>query len=214
MPVPVCGYTLFVARADTPLVPLRPICDVLGLNWKSQHQKLISHPTYAPCVVMITTHDTTGRLQEMVAMVAEMVPLWLATIHPNKVAEKVRKTLVSFQMTSARLLYAAWISEKKGLPKHTGKRPNKELFRQVAHPADWLEHPDVEEAVFLRREEALLKEGFKAQKKPVRQKANALGRQVGLTAGQIDLLAWLAFCPPAPPVPKQASLSFDAGDAA
>jgi len=208
IPVPVYGHTLFVARADTPLVPLRPICEALGLDWKSQHQKLKSHPTFAPCVVMITTHDAVGRLQEMVAMVAEMVPLWLVTIHPTKVAAKVRDTLIAFQITSGKLLYAAWISVRNGLPIHTGKRANPDLFRQAPSLGDWLEHPQVDEAVQLRRQEALLTEKFKAERGQLRRKANAVARKVGLTSRQIDILETFAFWSAPAPALQQASLPF------
>ncbi len=207
--VPVFGHTLFVARADTPLVPIRPICDVLGLAWQVQHRKLTSHPTFAPAVTMMVTTGRDGKLYEMVAMVAEMVPLWLATIHPDKVAAKVRNTLIAFQTKSAKLLYAAWVCATKGLPVHTGKRVNKDLFFQAARPTDWLEHPVVDDVMVLRHQEKVLTQGFKAERGEVRRKANALGRQVGLTAGQLDLLAWFAFS--TPPASEQPSFAFEPG---
>lgn len=198
IPVPVHGHTLFVARAETPLVPLRPICEALELDWKTQYRKVKSHPTFAPTVGMVTTLDAMGRLREMIAMPAKMVTLWLATIHPQNVAAKVRETLIAFQTTSADLLYAAWVSVRAGLPIHTGGRPQSDLFGQAASPMDWLRHPAAQEAVLLRRQEAQKAEAFKGEKTLLRRQANAAARRAGLTAAQLDTLALLAFWPKLP----------------
>jgi hypothetical protein len=60
-------------------VPVRPICDQLNIDWKSQYRKLTA-PDYEGCVVMMTTQDTIGRDQEMLCIAYPDFLIWLATL--------------------------------------------------------------------------------------------------------------------------------------
>ena len=71
---------------------VRPICDQLNIDWKSQYRKLTS-PDYEGCVVMMTTHDTTGRKQEMVAIAYEDLFPWLMNITVSKVKPQAQEAL-------------------------------------------------------------------------------------------------------------------------
>src|ERR1700692_3676994 len=51
----------------------------MGLDWKSQHAKLLSQQGKFMCGD-ITTHNSSGRMQPMVAMPVQKLPLWLASI--------------------------------------------------------------------------------------------------------------------------------------
>jgi len=71
-------------------VAMRRICENLGMDWASQSVKLGKQKEkFARCD--ITTHDSSGRSQEMVAIPTRKLALWLACINPNKVAAHVRR---------------------------------------------------------------------------------------------------------------------------
>jgi hypothetical protein len=58
---------------------MRRICENLGMDWASQSVKLSRQSEkFARCD--IATHDTSGRLQEMVAIPVRKLALWLACI--------------------------------------------------------------------------------------------------------------------------------------
>jgi hypothetical protein len=90
------------------MVPVRPICDALGLDWKSQHRKLTSN-SERWCVVMMTTHDASGRAQEMVCLPQRRLFGWLMTIQPTKVKPEVREKLIAYQRHCDEVLYRHFI---------------------------------------------------------------------------------------------------------
>lgn len=195
IPVPVHRHTLFVANASDALVPLRPIAEALGVDWKSQHTRLRTHPTFASCVVEITTHDASGRRQGMLCMPAWTLPGWLMTIHPNKVAPRVRDTLVAFQQQASRLLYEAWWSAQTGLPT-PGDKPKGDLLERVEGPPPLREHPAVAQAIALVQEAGRdVAQAFRAARAKQRE-ARRMAARAGLSARELKILVererWLA----------------------
>ncbi|MBX9700974.1 MAG: phage antirepressor N-terminal domain-containing protein [Acetobacteraceae bacterium] len=200
IPVPVHRHTLFVAHAADAMVPLRPISDALGLNWPGQQQKLRAHPSFAPCVSMIHTHDASGRRQEMLCMPAWTLPGWLLTIHPNKVSPRVRETLVGFQQHASRLLYEAWWAARHGLPA-PGGRPAGDLLERVEGPPPLRDHPAVAQAIALVQEAGRdIAEAFRTSRAKQKE-ARRIAARAGLSARELKILVererWLAQRPSA-----------------
>lgn len=200
IPVPVHGHTLFVANSDAPMVPLRPICTALGIDFRSQQAKLRTHPTFEATMVEITTVGADSKLREMLCMPADYVMLWLGGIHPDKVAKKARSSLIAFQREAARLLWAAWTAVRNGLPLHAGGRPKPGLFEE-APPHAWLQHSSVQEAVVMNREAEREKEASARKASGLRKLALRRIKAAGLGARDLDLLTRLAFFPPPPAQP-------------
>jgi hypothetical protein len=57
---------------------MRRIVENMGLDWSRQHSKLLEQKAKFSCMD-IHTHDAGGRLQEMLSMPVEKLPLWLAS---------------------------------------------------------------------------------------------------------------------------------------
>lgn len=95
------------AAGDQP-IPLRPLCDRLGVDVESQRKKLRGKPWATP--VMITAVADDGKAREMVAIPLRAVPLWLATIHPGKVAPSARPMLEAFQAEACDVLYRHFLA--------------------------------------------------------------------------------------------------------
>lgn len=92
------SYQLAVAVSKNDneyLVALRPLCETLGLDWKSQHRRTASNPQFR-CGHM-TTVDAQGRNYPMVCIPVRQVGMWLCTINANRVSENVRPKLLAFQ---------------------------------------------------------------------------------------------------------------------
>lgn len=207
IPVPVHRHTLFVADSSDALVPLRPIAEALGVDWKSQHTRLRTHPAFAACVVEITTHDASGRRQGMVCMPAWTLPGWLMTIHPNKVAPRVRDTLIAFQQQASRLLYEAWWAARHGLPT-PGTRPAGDLLERVEGPPPLREHPAVAQAIALVQEAGHDIAAAFRDARAKQKEARRLASRAGLSSRELKILVererWLG------QRPAQQSPLFDA----
>lgn len=84
-------------------VSLNRICQNLGTDYTGQRRKLQSHPTFSKGVEIIST-PTKGGTQNVCCIVLKYLPLWLATIHPNKVKKKHRELLIHYQDECAEVL--------------------------------------------------------------------------------------------------------------
>lgn len=90
-----------------PYVAMRRVVENLGLNWAGQHAKLIER-TNLMCMD-IHTHDSSGRMQQMLSMPVAKLPLWLATINPNKIPDAHKRAKIElYQAESAIALHDYW----------------------------------------------------------------------------------------------------------
>lgn len=82
-----------------PFVPLRPMCEALGIDVDGQRRKL-DQAEWAR-TELISARDSAGRVQRAIALDADHVPMWLATIQISRVSESARDLLVSYQREAA-----------------------------------------------------------------------------------------------------------------
>jgi len=88
-----------------PGVAMRRLVENLGLDWKTQHRKL-EDPIYS-CGHM-TTHDSSGREQEMLVMPVKSIPAYLFSINPKKVREDLQEKLALYRLECVDVLYNYW----------------------------------------------------------------------------------------------------------
>lgn len=94
-------------RDGVPYVAMRRVCEAMGLNWAGQQQKLRESEVFV--CMDIHTHDTTGRVQSMLAMPVSDFPLWLASINPAKIKDEDRRSkIILYQRESAIALHRYW----------------------------------------------------------------------------------------------------------
>lgn len=77
------GVSVDVIETQTTLVAMRPLTELLGLDWKVQHRKLMADPERFS-VVMMTTETSKGD-REMVAVPHTQILHWLWSINVSKV---------------------------------------------------------------------------------------------------------------------------------
>lgn len=108
-PVNFHNDTLFIIdHHGHPYVPLRPIVENMGLDWKSQHAKIISRQERF-CVVMITTQmPSDDQRREMVCLPLRKLAAWLYSIHPDKVAPQLRDWIILYQNDCDEVLWNYW----------------------------------------------------------------------------------------------------------
>ena len=91
-----------------PYVAMRRIVENLGMSWPRQSAKLMEQEAKFTCTHM-ATRDSLGRQQAMLSIPLAKLPLWLASINPNKVPDlQARAKIELYQERSAVALYEFW----------------------------------------------------------------------------------------------------------
>lgn len=92
-------------------VPLKPICDALGLNWPSQFKRVQRDPVLsdaAHSIVMTTIKSPRRGNQQLTALPLEMLPGWLFGIDSSRVRDDLRDKIVRYQKECFRVLWNAF----------------------------------------------------------------------------------------------------------
>jgi hypothetical protein len=94
-------------------VPLRPICDYLGVDWSAQRQRINRDPVLSKYVsgVVITPTPLSKYTnpQEMVCLRLDYLNGWLFGINASRVKEEVRDRLLRYQEECYRILADAFL---------------------------------------------------------------------------------------------------------
>ncbi|MCE0934771.1 phage antirepressor N-terminal domain-containing protein [Pseudomonas monteilii] len=108
MTVPFHGIDLYLVEHEgQPFVPMRPMVEGIGLDWKSQHAKLSSNQRRWG-MVNITT-PSAGGMQESSCIPLRKLPGWLSRLEPNKVKKlEVRQRIEEFQDECDDALWQYW----------------------------------------------------------------------------------------------------------
>ena len=81
------GTNINIVQEDSNIfVPIRPICDALGVTFSRQRKKIMEDPILGPVVALRATTGGDGKHYEMVNLPLEYVFGWLFTISPDNVA--------------------------------------------------------------------------------------------------------------------------------
>jgi hypothetical protein len=108
--------TAVLLEDGTVYVPIRPICDYLGVDWSAQRQRVIRDlvlSEVAKGVVVITTPSKSGRgggPQEMLCLPLDYLNGWMFGINAQRVKDEVRDTIVRYQRECYRVLADAFLS--------------------------------------------------------------------------------------------------------
>lgn len=90
-----------------PHVAMRRVVENIGIDWARQRQKLEGDSRFN-CRHMPTV-GADGKSREMLAMPVAKLPLWLATINPNKISDPAKRQKVEwYQAESAIVLHDYW----------------------------------------------------------------------------------------------------------
>lgn len=100
----------YVIEAGRQFVPVRPICEALGLAWQVQHRKLTGAQERWGVTMMVT--PSAGGDQEMVCLPQSRLFGWLMTIHPSKVKPEVRAKLIAYQQECDDVLWRHWSGQR------------------------------------------------------------------------------------------------------
>ncbi len=89
-------------------VPLRPICDLLGLNWSAQTRRLHRDPVLSEETQGVAVMATPGGKQEMLCLPLDYLNGWLFGINADRVKPELRDRVIRYQRECYRVLSEAF----------------------------------------------------------------------------------------------------------
>lgn len=87
------------------LVPVRPICEALGIDSKVQRTKINDDDFLSSVGVLSTSTGSDGKQYEMFCLPLKYVFGWLFTINPKNVKEEARDTVQRYRLECYDVLY-------------------------------------------------------------------------------------------------------------
>lgn len=93
-------------------VPLRPLCDNLGLSWPAQYRRLMRDAVLAKHSRSVAVTATeAGGLREMICLPVDFLPGWLFGISAARVKPGLRDKVIRYQEECFRVLWRAFQAE-------------------------------------------------------------------------------------------------------
>ena len=86
-------------------LPIKPICQAIGVNYATQLEKLKSHPILSSVIPLRGTTGADGKKYEMVCLPLKFIYGWLFTINPGNVSEEARENVIKYQIECYDVLY-------------------------------------------------------------------------------------------------------------
>lgn len=94
-----------VADEREQFVAVKPVCEILGVDYPGQFTKLKEHPLYGSVIELSPTTGADGKTYEMVCLPLRYFPSWLFSINPNNVKEEIRENLLEYQKKCNDILF-------------------------------------------------------------------------------------------------------------
>ena len=94
-----------VDRDGDVFVPIKPICDALGIDVESQRDKINSDEILSSTAVLSTAVAADGKEREMYCLPLRYVYGWLFTINPKNVAPEARGAVARYRRECYDVLY-------------------------------------------------------------------------------------------------------------
>jgi hypothetical protein len=86
------------------LVPVKPICEILGIAFQSQNEKLKNHPIYSSTIMLSVTVGADGKDREMVCIPFKFLAGWLFSIDARNVNPDVAPIIIKYQLECFNIL--------------------------------------------------------------------------------------------------------------
>lgn len=94
-----------VERDGETYVPIKPICQALGIEAAPQREKLQNDEFFNSAGTIIVSTGADGKHYEMYCIRLRDVYGWLATINPGKVAPEAREAVIRYRRECYDVLY-------------------------------------------------------------------------------------------------------------
>lgn len=95
--IAVVNSVAILASRDDELIPIRPICQALGIDPEPQRKKIQNRKLFSSVKVLIRSTGADGKHYPMLCLPIGYALGWICTIHPDNVKEEARERLMKYQ---------------------------------------------------------------------------------------------------------------------
>ena len=101
------GVDIYAINDDNgqTLVPIRPICEAIGVSLQGQSEKIYDDEILSSVVKHNLTTGADGKQYEMLCLPLEYVYGWIFTINPKKVNTQAKDSVVRYKRECYDVLY-------------------------------------------------------------------------------------------------------------
>lgn len=100
------------------LVPIKPICLALGIDYPTQYDKLKNDEFLSSVVGLSPTTAADGKEYEMVCLPLQYVFGWLFTINPKNVAPDAKEIVMKYRIECYDALYNYFTARTRTIEKY------------------------------------------------------------------------------------------------
>lgn len=101
-----------VLKEGVPYVAMKPICENIGLDWKSQHRRIQGSPVLSEGVVIMTI-PSEGGYQDTLCLPLEMLNGWLFGVDVNRVRPELKDKLIRYQKECYGVLFKHFFKKQE-----------------------------------------------------------------------------------------------------
>lgn len=101
-----------VATSDEQMIPIRPICEALGIDSKSQRDRIERDEILKSTVVIITSVAADGKERDMYAIPYMYIFGWLFSIDTSKVNPEAKESVIKYKQECYKALYDHFTAPK------------------------------------------------------------------------------------------------------
>lgn len=99
------GIVIVVDEKGEKFVPIKPICEALGVNYTTQLEKLENDELIDSVIPLRGTTGADGKTYKMKCIPLEFVFGWLFSISSKNVKEEVKESLINYKRLCHKALY-------------------------------------------------------------------------------------------------------------
>ena len=102
-----------IVVTDDNFVPIKPICEALGVAYERQFSKLKEDEDFSSVITLRVTTGADGKQYEMVCLPHQLIYGWLFTINPKNVKPEAKETVRKYRMECFWILYNHFHEQEK-----------------------------------------------------------------------------------------------------
>lgn len=95
------------------LIPIKQICEAIGINYPTQYQKIKDDELLSSVVRLSPTTGSDGKQYEMVCLPLEFIFGWIFSINPKNVKEEAKESISKYRIECYRALFNHFFVQTK-----------------------------------------------------------------------------------------------------
>jgi hypothetical protein len=136
-------------------IPIRPLCDYLGLTWAAQYNRLKRDEVLWATVSVMKTVGADGKQRDMICLPLDMLPGWLFGITAKRVKPELQGKITRYRQKCFRVLWEAFQDEILPSPAASIESPGVQELQRIVEMGEAMAHMARQQIEFQQQQEYL-----------------------------------------------------------